>query len=245
MKSRPGPPVVPEVSWFWNWVPAPDSDAQTVTDWTARVSALLDEWAGEKVDAARAEWPAEEPEEFPFAIGEMGQAVARSLLERAAGLPAYVRLFWGAAFVGGDLRWMPLLVTAEFREPRADDPAYLMAEVGADGLAGDVREPVIDYVATDRGDGLRVFALASSEEEGVYGRVDAALRLEVPATAAAPGTDVDVLLRTRVFGMDQMALIGFGVEALMHLIAADSVAAPTEDGAPLRFAAAPAGGSQS
>jgi hypothetical protein len=243
MTSRFGPAVTPEVSWFWDWVPAPDSDAPTVTAWTTHVSGLLEAWAGEKVAAARAEWPAEEPEEFPFAIGEMGQAVARSLLERAGGLPAYVRLFWGAAFVGGDLRWMPLLVTAEFREPRADDPAYLMAEVGADGLAGDVREPVVDYVTTDCGDGLRVFALASSEEEGAYGRVDAALRLEIPAQSGAPAVDVDVLLRTRVFGMDQMALIGHGVEALMHMVAADSLARTADGGVPLRFAAA-GGGNQ-
>ncbi|GGK95867.1 hypothetical protein [Mangrovihabitans endophyticus] len=225
-----------DVSWFWNAVPAAGRDIAEVAAWKAQVSALLDEWVGDKVAAARAAWPADADEEFPFAIDELGPTVTDSLLARADHMPAHARLFWGAGFLRGDLRWMPVLVLAEFCRPRADDPAYLMAEVGVDGLAEDVREPTVDYVTTDHGDGLRVFALAQSAREGTYGRVDAALRLEVPGTGAGPVPDVDVLLRTRVFGLDQMAVIGSGVETLMHMIAADAADQPDGGPAPMQFA---------
>ncbi|MFG1890454.1 hypothetical protein ACGFIR_21645 [Micromonospora sp. NPDC049051] len=204
-----------EVSWFWDWVPAAGRDDTQRQRWTGYVAGLVDAWAGEKVAAARADWPADAPEEFPFTAGELGEAVAHDLLARADALAGNSRLLWGAAFTGEKVRWMPLLVVAEFLRARADDPAYLLAEVGAEGLDGDVREPTVDYVSTERGDGVRVFALAGSEEEGAYGRLDAALRLEADV-------DVDVLLRTRVFGLEQMAAIGHGIEALMHMIAGQS-----------------------
>jgi hypothetical protein len=218
-----------EVSWFWDWVPATDCDAAERTSWSEYVTSLLDSWAGEKVAAARAAWPADAAEEFPFTIGEMGPAVAHDLLERTDGLPANCRLIWGAGFLGDEVRWLPVLVLAEFRQPRPGDSAYLMAVVGAEGLDGDVREPRVDYVTTDHGDGIRVIAMASSEGEGLHGRVNAALRLE------GPPADVDVLLTTRVAAMDQLAVIGPGMEALMHMIAGQFGAKPGDGVPPLRF----------
>ncbi|GAA2655823.1 hypothetical protein [Paractinoplanes durhamensis] len=199
-----------DVSWYWDWVPA---DPAAAADWTASLATLLDEWVGAQVAAARAAWT--EDGEFPFTAGEMGTAVARDLLERAAGLPANCRLIWGAGFVGDQPRWLPLLVLAEFRRARPEDPAYLMATVGAEGFPEDVREPAVDYVTTENGDGVRVVALARSEGEGLHGRVNAALRMEGPAG------DIDVLLTTRVGGLDKLAVIGPAVEAVMHMIAAD------------------------
>ena len=228
-----GPATTIEVSWFWDWVPAAGRDDAERTAWTDYVAGLLDGWAGEKVAAARAAWPADAAQEFPFTVDEVGSAVAGDLLARADALPANARLIWGAGFVGAEVRWMPLLVVAEFRRARPEDPAYLMTVVGAEGFADDVREPAVDYVTTGHGDGIRVLALASSEREGAHARVNAALRLEGRAAPGSP--DVDVLLSTRVFGMDQMAVIGYGVEALMTMIA-DQFGTPPGDGAAaLRF----------
>jgi hypothetical protein len=177
------------ISWYWDYVPASGSD-----DWTASLVKLLDEWLGAGVDAP-----------------EMGAALARDLLARTDGMPANCRLIWGGGFLADRPRWLPLLLLAEFRPARPEDPAYLMAEVGAEGFADDVRDPAVDYVTTERGDGVRVFALANSDGEGLHGRVNAALRLADPA--------VDVLLTTRVKALDQLAVIGSGVEAAMHMIA--------------------------
>jgi hypothetical protein len=237
-----------EVSWFWDWVPAAGRDAAELSAWTESIASLLDGWAGEKVAAARAAWPADSDEEFPFTVGEMGSAVARGLLERADELPGHCRLIWGAAFFGEDVRWLPLIVGAEFRQARPEDPAYLMAVVGAEGFEDDIREPNVDYVSTDHGDGIRVLALARTEAEGVHARVDAALRLEAPAVPDVPavpdapevlGTpsgDIDVLLSTRVSGLDQIAVIGSGVEALMNMIATQFAAQPGDAAPQLRFA---------
>ncbi|GIM96077.1 hypothetical protein [Paractinoplanes toevensis] len=177
------------ISWYWDWVPAAASD-----DWTASLVKLLDEWLGVGVDAP-----------------EMGAALARDLLARTDGMPANCRLIWGGGFLEERPRWLPLLILAEFRPARPEDPAYLMAEVGAEGFADDVRPPTVDYLTTERGDGVRVFAMASSNGEGLHGRVNAALRLDDQA--------VDVLLTTRVKALDQLAVIGSGVEAVMHMIA--------------------------
>jgi hypothetical protein len=198
------PAISLEVSWFWDWVP----DAADATAWTAYVSGLLEDWAGAKVAAARA------GQSFPFATGEMGEAVAEALLARAGTIPDSCRLLWGAGFVNDDVRWLPLLVLAEFRPARPGDSSYLMTEVGAEGLAGDIREPQVEYVSTDRGDGVRVVALAESDGEGLHARANAALRLERPGRA-----DVDVLLSTRVKGMDKAGAIGGGLEAAMRMIA--------------------------
>lgn len=198
------PAISLRVSWFWDWVP----DADDAAEWTAYVARMLDDWAGPKVAAARA------GQNFPFATDEIGETVAEALLQRAATLPANCRLIWGAGFVNDDVRWLPLLVLAEFRAARPGDSSYLMDEVGAGGLPGDVREPQVDYVTTDRGDGVRVVALAESEGEGLHARVNAALRLERPGASG-----VDVLLSTRVKGMDKAGAIGGGMEAAMHMIA--------------------------
>ncbi len=200
-----------EVSWHWDWVPADEAERPA---WIEFVANLLDGWVGEQVDAARAAWPADAAEEFPFAPGAMGTAVARDLLERADGLPPGCRLIWGAGFTDDQVRWLPLLVLAEFRRPLPGDPGYLMDLVGTQGFPDDVREPTVEYVSTERGDGVRVLALARTEAEGLHGRLNAALRLTGPAQ------DVDVLLTTRVSALEQLAVIGPGVEAVMHMIAA-------------------------
>jgi hypothetical protein len=217
------------VSWFWDWVPPAGRAAAQQTTWTESVASLLESWAGEKVAAARAAWPADAEEKFPFTLGEMGSEVARGLLERADELPGHCRLIWGAAFFGDDVRWVPLIVGAEFRQARPEDPGYLMAVVGAEGLPDDIREPNVDYVSTDHGDGIRVLALARTEAGGIHARLDAALRLE------APGNDIDVLLSMRVSGLDQIAVIGGGMEALMTMIATQFGARPGDDWPALRF----------
>jgi hypothetical protein len=227
-----GPQLSIEVSWFWDWVPAAGAGAAERAAWSGYVTSLLDTWVGEKVAAARAAWPADAAEEFPFTPGEMGPKVARDLLARTEGLPANCRLVWGAGFLGETVRWLPVLIVAEFREPRPGDSSYLMAVVGAEGLDGDVREPKIDYVTTGHGDGIRVIAMADSEGEGLHGRVNAALRLE------GPPVDVDVLLTTRVAALDQLAVIGPGIEALMHMIADQFGAQPGDGVPPLRFSTA-------
>jgi hypothetical protein len=226
------PQTTLEVSWFWDWVPAADADDAERASWSAYVTNVLDAWVGEKVAAARAAWPADATEEFPFTPGEMGPKVAHDLLERTDGLPANCRLIWGAGFLGETVRWLPVLILAEFREPRPGDSGYLMAVVGAEGLEGDVREPKVDYVTTGHGDGIRVIAMADSKGEGLHGRVNAALRLEGPP-------DVDVLLTTRVAAMDQLAVIGPGLETLMHMIADQFGAKPGDGVPPLRFTTAP------
>jgi hypothetical protein len=201
------PTISVEVSWFWDWVPGADDAAP----WTAYVSTMLEDWAGAKVAAARTE------QDFPFTTGAMGEAVAEAMLARARSLPPTCRLLWGAAFVNDDVRWLPLLVVVEFRPPRPGDSSYLMAEVGADGFADDIREPQVEYVTTDHGDGVRVVALAESDGEGVHARANAALRLETPG-----GTEVDVLLTTRVKGMDKAGAIGAGLEVAMKTIASQA-----------------------
>ncbi|MDW5323210.1 hypothetical protein [Plantactinospora sp. KLBMP9567] len=224
-----------EVSWYWDWVPAAGSDVAKRTAWTESLRSLLDGWVGEKVAAARAAWPADDPEEFPFTVDDMGSAVARSLLERADDLPRNCRLIWGAGFLGDEARWLPLLVLAEFRQARPEDPAYLMAMVGAEGFEDDIRPPNIEYVTTEHGDGVRVLALARSEGEGLHSRVNAALRLEGRPTSGPPAMDVDVLLTTRVAALSQMAVIGTGVEAVMHMIATQFAAPPENGVSALRF----------
>lgn len=229
MTSSPaGTPATPfEVSWHWDWVPADEAERPA---WIAFVADLLDGWVGEQVAAARAAWPADAAEEFPFTPGAMGTAVARDLLERADGLPRNSRLIWGAGFIDDQVRWLPLLVLAEFREAGSADTAELMTLVGADGMPGDVRPPTVEYVSTEHGDGVRVLALARSEAEGLHGRVDAALRLE------GPDREVDVLLTTRVTGLDQLAVIGPGIEAVMRLVATQFGAGLSGHGeSPLRF----------
>jgi hypothetical protein len=225
-----------EVSWFWDWVPAADTDAEERAVWSRSVARMLDDWVGAKVAGARAAWPDDAEEEFPFTVEDMGAAVAHDLLERADGLPDHCRVIWGAGFVGDEARWLPQLVLAEFRSARPEDPSYLMAMVGAEGFSDDVRDPVVEYLTTEHGDGVRVFALARSADGGVHARVHAALRLEGGHAPGGPVPDVDVLLTTRVEDMDRFAVIGPGVDALMTMIADRFAAAPGDGSAPLRFA---------
>ena len=57
----------------------------------------------------------------------------------------------------------------------------------------------------------------------------------VPDQGAPAAGDVDVLLTTRVTGLDQLAVIGFGVEALMNMIATQFAAGPEDDKTVLRL----------
>jgi hypothetical protein len=222
--------------WRWEWVPGEEREA-----WTEHMAALFADWTSEGLTAARLAWPAEPGIEFPFTSDMVGRGAAQWLLDRAVQLPVWARLAWGAAFVDGRPRWAPVPVVVEFRQPGAEDPVYLMDTVGATGRDGDARPPVIDYVTTPIGDGVRVFALGRTSEGAAYGRVNAALRLDVPPSDSAPGTSTDVLLTTLVFEMGLMAVIGLGVEQLMQQIA-DDCAPPSGTGpARLGFVTAPEG----
>jgi hypothetical protein len=210
----------------------PDGDA-----WTARVVALFEQWTAEGLAAGRAAWPAAAGTPFPFTAEMLGREAAGWLRERAAALPPWARLAWGAAFVAGRPRWAPVPVVVEFAQPEAEDPTYLMETVGARGMEGDAREPVVDYVTTAIGDGLRVFALCRGPEGAACARLHAALRLDVPPRAGTPGVSTDVLLSTLVFETGLMAVIGDGVEQLMQQIADEC--APADQGpARLGFLAA-------
>jgi hypothetical protein len=219
--------------WRWDWVPTSGDDVRAA--WTAQMVELFEDWTRDGLAAVRSAWPAETATLTPDLVG---RGAAEWLLERADRLPAWARLAWGAVFVTDRPRWAPVPVVVEFRRPVVEDSAYLMEWVGATGLDGDAREPVVDYITTPAGDGVRVFALARSADGLPYGRLDAAMRLDIPGDGDAAG--VDVLLTTLVFEMGLMALIGPGVEQLMQLIAES---AQGSDGRPaqLRFAA-PAGG---
>ncbi|MDH6108246.1 hypothetical protein P3T36_004289 [Kitasatospora sp. MAP12-15] len=223
--------------WHWEWVPAVRPGEPAYEEWTEYLVGLFEEWTSEGLAAVRATWPADAGAEFPITPDMPGRDAARWLLERAGQLPAGARLAWGAAFVGDRPRWAPVPVVVEFRGPAVGDPNYLMDLVGARGMEGDAREPVVDYVTTSIGDGLRVFALCRSAEGAAYARVHAAMRLDVPPTGGAPGVGIDVMLTTLVFEMGLMALIGNGVEQLMHRTADEC--APSDGGpALLGFVAA-------
>lgn len=226
------------VPWRWDWVPCDREDEDERAAWTAHMVALYEEWAGESFAAARDAWAADNGVEFPLAPDVLGRTVAQGLLEQADELPEPARLVWGVAFANGRPRWAPMPVVVEFRRPRDADPTYLMDSVGSKGRDGDAREPVVEYVTTPAGDGVRVFAFARTEEGAAYGRLDAAMRLDVPPSDGAAAVSVDVLLSAKVFEITMMAIIGPGIEQLMQWIAAECV--PGADGAParLRFAAA-------
>lgn len=225
------------VPWHWEWVPQTGPDGTEHREWTARVVALFEAWTAEGLDSGRAAWPAAAGTPFPFTADMVGREAAGWLGERAAALPPWARLAWGAAFVGGRPRWAPVPVVVEFAEPEAEDPNYLMETVGARGMEGDAREPVVDYVTTAIGDGLRVFALCRSPEGAACARLHAALRLDVPPRGGAASVSTDVLLSTLVFETGLMAVIGDGVEQLMQQIAEEC--APADAGpARLGFLAA-------
>lgn len=219
--------------WHWEWVPSVQDGDEAREMWTTHMVALTEAWMHEGLAAASEAWPADAGVEFPFNAEMMGRGTAQWLLERADHLPDQARLAWGAGFVNGQPRWVPVPVIVEFRHPRDADPVYLMEAVGAKGRDGDAREPVVDYVTTPIGDGVRVFAFGRTEDGAAYGRLDAALRLDVPPVDGMAAVSIDVLLTTRAFEMDLMAAIGPGVEQLMQQIAADST--PAADGEPARL----------
>lgn len=226
-------------TWRWEWVPDAQADEQRRQVWTSQVVDLFADWTAEGLAEARQGWPA--AAEFPVTPDMVGRGAAEMLLERAGQLPASARLAWGAAFVAGEPRWAPVPVVVEFRTPRAEDPNYLMDDVGAAGRDTDARPPVVEYVTTPVGDGVRVFAMARSPEGAAFGRVEAAMRVDVPPTGGAASVSVDVVLTTAVFEMALMALIGPGVEQLMQQIAADC--APPKGDGPARIVLTPTAGS--
>ena len=230
------------VPWRWEWVPSAARGQDVRAAWTEHLVTLFEGWTSEGLAAVRAVLPEEAGAAFPLTADMVGRGAADWLLERADRLPEWARLAWGAVFLNEKPRWAPIPVIVEFCRPEAADPVYLMERVGAAGLDSDARTPVIDYVTTPAGDGVRVFALVRTTEGAAYGRLNAAMRLEGPAGDGVAGDGVDVLLTARVVELGLMALIGQGVEQLMQLIAAES--APQPDGAParLRFSAPVGGG---
>ncbi|MCW2559634.1 MAG: hypothetical protein JWP55_3598 [Mycobacterium sp.] len=225
-------PALTRLPWHWEWVPNVRPGEEKREVWTKHVVALFEDWTSEGVAAARLAGPEGEIE-FPLASGMVGRAAAEWLLARAERLPEWSRLAWGAVFVAGGPHWAPIPVLVEFCQPVADDPNYLMEIVGATGLHGDARSPAVDYVTTPIGDGVRVFAMGRTPQGQAFGRLDAALRLDVPPGEGAPSVSTDVVLTTRVFELGLMALIGAGVEQLMQRIADDC--APGPDAGPARL----------
>lgn len=236
--------------WRWEWVPSAARGGDVRSAWTEHLVALFADWTSDGMTAPSGGLPGEDGPAFPLSADLVGRGVAAWLLDRADLLPPWARLAWGAVFLDERPRWAPVPVVVEFRRAAAVDTAYLMDELGAKGLAGDAREPVIDYVTTPAGEGVRVLALARTAEGAAYCRLNAALRLEAPSGCGAAGgaagrggmaggvDGVDVLLTALVFELGLMALIGQGVEQLMRLIAVESVQQPDGGQAWLRFTAA-------
>ncbi|WP_433788939.1 hypothetical protein [Actinoplanes sp. CA-252034] len=198
-----------DIPFHWEFVPTAAGGAEQREYWTGHMIEFFGTWAGRILAAARAEWTAGE---FPFTAENIGRETAELLMAKADELPDYARLAWGTAFHEEQVLWSPIPLVAEFHRPMGDDPGYLMETVGASGLPEDAREPVLHYVSVPGADGVRIFAIGRTSQGSAYGRLDAAMRLD---------SGVDVVLRTRVFQMDQMAVIGAGVEQLMTIIAAD------------------------
>ncbi|KOU34899.1 hypothetical protein [Streptomyces sp. WM6378] len=227
--------------WHWEWVPDVRPGEAEHEAWTAHMVSLFTDWTFQGMAAARPAWPGDAEVEFPFTSDMVGRGAAEWLLARAKDLPPYARVAWGAAFVNGTVRWAPVPVIVEFRHPQAEDPTYLMKVVDAAGRDDDARLPTVDYVTTPIGDGVQIFALGRTEEGTAFGRLDAAMRLDVPPRGGAASVSTDVTLNARVFELGLMALIGTGVEQLMQQIANDC--APADGGsARLGFVAAAEGG---
>ncbi|MEV4281403.1 hypothetical protein [Actinoplanes xinjiangensis] len=203
--------ILTDIPFHWEFVPAAGGGAEQREYFTAHMIEFFGTWAGRTLATAEAAWTAGE---FPFNAENIGRETAALLLAKADELPGYARLAWGTAFHEEQVLWSPIPVVVEFHRPLADDPGYLMDTVGAAGLPEDAREPVLHYVSVPGADGVRIFALGRTPQSTAYGRVDAAMRLD---------SGIDVVLRTRVFQMDQMGVIGAGIEQLMTIIAADGV----------------------
>ncbi|GAA3183353.1 hypothetical protein GCM10017688_41900 [Streptomyces ramulosus] len=229
---------MPTCAWHWEWVPPAPPGGTDDDPWAAHLVELYTAWTAEGLAAARKLWPKETgelEEDFPLTADAMGRTVAAWLRERAGQLPAWSRLAWGAAFVNDKPHWAPVPVVVEFRRPGADDPNYLLETMGAGGIESDARTPVVEYVTTLAGDGFRFLALGRTPEGASYGRVGAALRLEIPQDGGASESGVDVLLTTSVADMGLLAVIGAGMEQLMQEIAAASMPPPGGGRAPLGF----------
>ena len=223
--------VVPEVTWTWAWVPMGDVEGTQLRDWLTATAERLAAWTdGPDVASLPPEVRADAQAEMtPPAIG---RATALWLWDRAVECPEGVRLVWGAGFLGDAERplWAPVPVTVEFREPAADDPTYLLQTVGATGLDEDARPPVVDYVTTVAGDGVRVSALVHGARGEATCRVDAALRADVPAYGDRPESRVDVVLSTRTPDLGLGGVLGEGVADLLHELA--TLLLPGQDGEP-------------
>lgn len=208
-----------DVTWRWQWVPAPGApDAQ---QWQDDTAAVFVEWTA---DGLRDVEPALTPE-------AVGAQTAQWLRSRADDCPPGARVAWGAGYVTADRpRWAPVVVTIELRTPRAADAGYLMDEVGARGAPGDARRPTVDYLTTEAGDGVRVAALVRGPGGAASCRVDAAVRVDVPAYGDEPATSVDVLASTRTGDLTLFGTLGAGVDDLLHLVAGQCLPGP--DGTP-------------
>lgn len=204
-----------EVAWVWGWVPQADAPADVVDAWRAETTEQFARWASAGVADLLAAAPAELG--GTLTPQELGAEVATWLHGRTAGLPAWTHVVWGAVFVEPERpRWVPVVATVEVREPAGEDSTYLMDAVGHTGLPGDARPPLVDYVTTDAGDGVRVTALVRGEHGEAFARVDGALRLDATAWRGP----LDVLVSVRVSELALFGLVGAGVEELMQLIAA-------------------------
>lgn len=204
-----------EVAWVWGWVPAADAPRAEVDAWRDATTEQFAQWAA----AGVAGLLADAPDELRGTLtpAELGAEVATWLHGRTAGLPAWTHVVWGAVFVEPERpRWVPVVATVEVREPAGEDSTYLMEAVGTTGLPGDARAPLVEYVTTDAGDGVRVTALVRGEHGEAFARVDGALRLDATAWRGP----LDVLVSSRVSELALFGLVGAGVEELMQLIAA-------------------------
>lgn len=223
----PGPALVaPDVTWAWSWVPPADHDEEEARAWHADVAATFTGWTvGTIAELTRALPP---ELRAGAAASAVGGEVATWLRGRTVGLPPWTYVAWGAVFLTPERpRWAPVVAVVELREA-PDGSEHLMDVVGAAGLPQDARPPVVDFVTTDAGDGVRVTALARGPRGEAYVRVDAALRLE----ATDDGGPVDVVVSTRADELGMFGLIGVGVEQLLHVVAASSLPLPPRRVAP-------------
>lgn len=214
--------VPPQVTWVWSWVPPVDGDEVTSAAWEADVTAAFDLWTADAVTALTRALP---PQLRDAAVpGSVGQEVAAWLRSRTVDLPPATYVAWGAAFLTPERpRFAPVVAVVELREPTAPDAGYLMDVVGARGRAEDARPPLVDYVTTDGGDGVRVTALVRGSRGEAAVRVEAALRLDPTPERGA----VDVVVSTRVDELALFGLAGPGVEQLLHAVAREPIAAGT------------------
>ena len=222
MVSAPGlavPGLLPTVTWAWSWVPPVGDDDVEARTWEADVAAMFDAWTADSRAALTHGLP---PELRGLAApGSVGAEVTAWLRSRTVDLSPQTHVVWGAAFLTPERpRWAPVVAVVELSEPRADDAGYLMDVVGTRGRPDDARPPVVEYVTTDGGDGVRVTALTRGTHGEASVRVDAALRLDATAVRGP----LDVVVATRVHELGLFGLAGPGIDQLLHAIAAEGTA---------------------